>query len=68
VLNYIDGYARQRKAIKDIFWEIFYGSLRESKYLLGFCAEEKYLTNEDYQFANDLAEEIGAMLYHFIRA
>jgi len=36
ILNYIEGFARHKKAVKKNFWEISYGSLKESKYLLIF--------------------------------
>jgi len=68
VLNYIEGFARQKKAVKNNFWEISYGSLKESKYLLYFSLKEKYLTNEDYNKAAKLAEEIGAMLWHSLKS
>lgn len=63
ILNYIEGFARRKKAVKQNFWEISYGSLKESKYLLHFALIEKYLNKEDYQKAIKLAEEIGAMLW-----
>ena len=63
ILNYIEGFARQKKAVKRNFWEISYGSLKESKYLLHFSLVEKYLNTKDYKKAIDLSEEIGAMLW-----
>lgn len=36
ILNYIEGYARKRPAVQLNFFEISYGSLKESKYLLYF--------------------------------
>ena len=63
ILNYIEGFARQRKAVKLNFWETSYGSLKESKYLLHFSLTEGYLKKEDYKKALKLAEEIGAMLW-----
>lgn len=68
ILNYIEGFARHRKAVKLNFWEISYGSLKESKYLLHFCLVEKYINKEDYQGAIKLAEEIGAMLWKSIQS
>lgn len=68
ILNYIEGFARQRKAVKLNFWEISYGSLKESKYLLHFTLMEKYLNKADYQKALKLAEEIGAMLWQSIQS
>ena len=68
ILNYIEGFARQKKGVKQNFWEISYGSLKESKYLLHFSLVEKYLEQKDYQKAIKLAEEIGAMLWHTIQS
>jgi len=62
ILNYIEGFARHKKAVKLNFWEISYGSLKESKYLLHFCLMEKYINEKEYKEMVELAEEIGAML------
>ncbi len=67
ILNYIEGFARQRKAVKLNFWEISYGSLKESKYLLHFSLMEGYLKKENYDRGLKLAEEIGAMLWTSIQ-
>lgn len=67
ILNYIEGFARQRKAVKLNFWETSYGSLKESKYLLHFSLIEGYLKEDDYKKAVKLAEEIGAMLWTSIQ-
>ncbi|HDL74963.1 MAG TPA: four helix bundle protein [bacterium] len=67
ILNYIEGFARERKAVKKNFWEISYGSLKESKYLLHFSLVEKYLTKKDYDKTVKLADELGAMLWRSIQ-
>ncbi len=63
ILNYIEGFARRKPAIQLNFFEISYGSLKESKYLLFFAKEEGWLQNKDYDIIIKLAEEIGAMLW-----
>ena len=63
ILNYIEGYARRRQLVNLNFLEISYASLQESKYLLHFSLNEKYLNNKEYTPAMELAEEIGAMLW-----
>src|SRR4030042_4157713 len=68
ILNYIEGFARQKKAVKQNFWEISYGSLKESKYLLYFSLVEKYMNQNDYQKSLKLADEIGAMLWRSIQS
>lgn len=40
VLNYIEGYARRKKAVQLNFFETAYGSLKESKYLLYFLKQK----------------------------
>src|SRR3989338_7829197 len=65
-LNYIEGFARQKKAVKKNFWEISYGSLKESKYLLNFSLKERYLSEKEYEEIIKIAEEIGAMLWRAI--
>lgn len=63
ILNYVEGYARQRPAIQLNFLEISYGSLQESKYLLEFCWKEKYYIADNYKTVLKQAEEIGAILW-----
>lgn len=63
ILNFIEGFARKKVAVKRNFWEISYGSLQESKYLVSFSFEEKYISQEAGQKAKEMAEEIGAMLW-----
>jgi four helix bundle protein len=67
ILNYIEGYARNKKAVMINFWEISYGSLKETKYLLYFSREEKYLDEKKYRKMIGLTEEIGAMLWRTIK-
>lgn len=66
ILNYIEGYARKKDRAHKNFLEISYGSLKETKYLLHFSMVEKYLSENDYQKAIAMAEEIGAMLWSII--
>jgi len=68
ILNYIEGFARRKKAVKGNFWEISYSSLKETKYLIYFSYVEKYIAKADYEKAIKLAEEIGAMLWHSLRS
>ena len=63
ILNYIEGYARQRDKVHKNFLELSYGSLKESKYLLHFSLIEKYLSKTDYKKTVKLADDIGAMLW-----
>ena len=67
VLNYIEGYARQRDKVHKNFIEISYGSLKESKYLIYFSFKEEYINKTDYEKAIILAERIGKMLWGILK-
>src|SRR5271154_3931353 len=49
ILNFVEGFARKKIAVKRNFWEISYGPLQESKYLLHFSFEEKYINEENFK-------------------
>lgn len=66
-LNFIEGYSRIRDKVKKNFYEISYGSLQESKYLIKFCYIEKLLNKNDFKKLINLSDEIGAMLYTIIK-
>jgi four helix bundle protein len=66
ILNYVEGYSRKRRLVKINFFEISYGSLQESKYLLGFALKEEWIKEIDCKKSLHLAEEIGAMLWRTI--
>ncbi|MFH1457073.1 MAG: four helix bundle protein [Patescibacteria group bacterium] len=63
ILNYIEGFARKKQAVKRNFWEISYGSLKESQYLLYFSFKEDFLNKDEYEKIFKLGDEIGAMLW-----
>lgn len=67
ILNYIEGYARNRDKVHKNFLEISYGSLKESKYLLDFSLRENYLPKESYGKLVKLADDIGAMVWGVLR-
>jgi len=69
ILNYLEGYARGKdkgKVYKN-FFEISYGSLKETKYLLYFSFTENYFNKDDYQKTIEIADQIGAMLWGIIK-
>ena len=41
--------------------------MKESKYLIFFCAREKYISRKDYDVLMALTDEIGAMLWKRIQ-
>ena len=63
ILNYVEGFARFKKGNQLQFLEISYGSLKETKYLLEFSLQEKFLNNDNYNIAHKQIDEIGAMLW-----
>lgn len=63
ILNYIEGYARQRNAVLKNFLEISYGSLKESKYLIYFSRKRNYISVENYEILLKMNDRIGAMLW-----
>lgn len=63
ILNYIEGYARKKSLVQLNFFEISYGSFKESKYLLFFSKKRKFITQDEYNEGLMLAEEIGKMLW-----
>ncbi len=67
ILNYIEGFARQRKLVLKNFLEISYGSLKESKYLIYFSTKQGYIKKLEEEKLLNLSEEIGAMLWGIIK-
>lgn len=63
ILNYIEGFARQRKLVLKNFLEISYGSLKETKYILYFSQKRSYIRQHDYIELLSLCDEIGKMLW-----
>ncbi|HLB60457.1 MAG TPA: four helix bundle protein [Patescibacteria group bacterium] len=63
ILNYIEGYARQRTKQYAQFLDISYGSLKETKYLIYFCYKRKYIKETGYMNLIKLCDEIGKMLW-----
>lgn len=66
-LNYIEGFARQRKTVDKLFLEIAYGSFKESKYLVDFSRSQGYLDEENHSVLAKAADRIGAMLYGILK-
>ncbi len=68
VLNFIEGFARRKTKVTLQFFEIAYGSLQETKYLLRFAQRRAYFHEEAYPSIFAQSEEIGAMLWPMIVA
>lgn len=70
VLNYVEGYARNfdnKNKVHKNFLEIAYGSLQESKYLLGFSFKEGWMEKVEYENLLSLSNDIGAMLWGILK-
>ena len=70
MLNYVEGFVRRKKSeckVYHNFLETAYGSLKESKYLLFFSFDVKYINKEEYNHGLELAERIGKMLWSLIK-
>jgi four helix bundle protein len=66
--NIVEGYGRGgRKELRQ-FLNISLGSLAEAKYLLSFLLRLKYLDSATYTQLQDLAEEVGKLLWRFYEA
>ncbi len=63
ILNYIEGFARRKRAVQLNFYETSYGSLKESKYLIKFSFDEGYINETEHAKGLSMADEIGAMLW-----
>ena len=63
ILNYIEGYSRNKIKVRLNFLETAYGSLKESEYLLNFSFRERFGESEKCMVGSKLANEIGAMLW-----
>ncbi|MFA6410921.1 MAG: four helix bundle protein [Candidatus Buchananbacteria bacterium] len=60
----------RRKSLKDSlnFYNIAEGSLEELKYQLLLSFELKFINQEEFEKASDLAQQTGKLLYRFIQS
>ena len=63
ILNYIEGFARQRNAVLKNFLETSYGSLKESGYLIKFSFGREYMSEAEHKELMALNDRIGRMLW-----
>jgi len=66
--NIVEGF--RRKSLKDSlnFFNIAEASLEELKYQLLLSFDLKFISQERFDQANNLAEQTGRLLYHFIQS
>ena len=62
-LNYIEGFARKRRAVLNQFLEVSYGSLKETMYLLEFAYKRKYIDSKNYKELLLNGDELGRMIW-----
>lgn len=66
VLNIIEGFARNTPKEYKRFLTIAYASLQETKYLLQFSLEQRYLHEPNYTKILNNAEEVAKILWSTI--
>jgi four helix bundle protein len=65
--NIIEGYGRQGRNELRQFANIALGSLAEVRYLIDFSSRFDYLSDEQRAILQDLADEVGRLLWKFYR-
>jgi len=63
ILNIVEGFARIGDKEYKHFLRISFGSLKETKYLLEFSFEQKYMTTSQYNVLYSLSEEVAKLLW-----
>jgi len=63
MLNYIEGFGRTKKKVLLNFYEISFGSLKESIYIFYLANKLHYITEQDYESLYIRKEEIAKMLW-----
>lgn len=66
--NIVEGYGRQSKKELRQFANIALGSLSEVRYLLDFSGRLKYIDTEQLKILEDLAQEVGRLLWKFYKS
>ncbi len=66
--NIVEGSGRQGKNEQKQFINIALGSLAETEYLLEFCLNLKYLSQESYLKLESLRKEVGGLLWNFYKS
>lgn len=66
--NIVEGYGRQGKKELKQFANIALGSLAETRYLLYFSERLGYPRATQHQELNDLAEQVGRLLWKFYKS
>jgi four helix bundle protein len=63
MLNYVEGYGRTKKGVMLNFYEISFGSLKESIYVFYLALNLQHISLQEYKTLFKLKEEIAKMLW-----
>jgi four helix bundle protein len=66
--NIVEGYGRQGKKELKHFANIALGSFAEIRYLIDFCSRLDYLEDEEAALLQDLAQQVGKLLWKFYKS
>lgn len=66
MLNYLEGYGRAKKKVILNFYEISFGSLKETNYIFYLAYRLKHINQKDYLSMFNQKEEIAKMLWKTI--
>jgi len=66
MLNNVEGFARKKPKVQLNFYEISYGSAKESKYLIFLAYERKWISRDQFENGFQLADRICGMLWSTI--
>lgn len=66
LLNYQEGFARRKKLVKINFYEISFGSCKESRYLTNFSYKENWISKDEFEELTKASQEIASMLWKTI--
>ena len=64
--NIAEGYARRNDKVLKVFLDQAYGSLVETKYLVGFSFNVGYLNQKKFEILSNLCHEVARLLWGFI--
>lgn len=70
ILNIIEGFARRTSSIVEYrrFLVISFGSLEETRYILEFSHEQKYISDETFRQLHNLCDEVAKILWTIIHS
>lgn len=66
ILNIVEGFARGGDKEFRRFLLISFGSLEETRYLLEFSVEQKYLSKDDHEYLILIMDELAKILWSII--